>query len=131
MRRREPFGIRHAVLALLAGSLAACTTGAGLAPGSGTGPDLRQPDEAAMRAAIEQYLLSRNVGNAADRPRYLNATRIHRFQKRGCEPASAAPEVICAFLLETGTTYREARFSSHRFEQVEGRWVSRGPVRRR
>jgi hypothetical protein len=131
MKRRDRHGVRHAALALLAGALVACTTGAGLTTGPGSGPAAREPDEAAMREAIQQYLLSRNVGDAADRPRYLNATRIHRFQKRGCQPVSAEPGIVCAFLLETGTTYREARFSSHRFEWADGRWVSRGPVRRR
>jgi hypothetical protein len=95
MKRRERYGIRDAALALLAGTLAACTTGTGLASGSRAGSAAGEPDEAAMREAIQQYLLSRDVRNAADRPRYLNATR------------------------------------SHRFAQIEGRWVSRGPVRLR
>lgn len=82
-----------------------------------------------MRMAMQEYLLRRNVGKAEDRPRYLNATNIHRFQKRSCAPATPEPGVVCAYLLETGTTYREARFSRHRFEFVDGRWISRGPIR--
>lgn len=129
MTRDKRHGLRNLFVALLAGSMVACATGTGVAPANTSGPP--EPDEAAMREAIQQYLLGRNVGNVADRPRYLNATRIHRFQKRSCTPAKDQPGVTCAFLLETGTTYREARFSSHRFERVDGRWVSRGPVRTR
>jgi CubicO group peptidase (beta-lactamase class C family) len=88
-----------------------------------------EPDEAQLRAAMQDYLSGRDVGPVADRPRYLNATRIHRFEKRECRPATPQPGFICGYLLETGTTYREVRISSHRFEPVEGRWVSRGPVR--
>jgi CubicO group peptidase (beta-lactamase class C family) len=88
-----------------------------------------EPDEAQMRVAMQAYLEARNVGVAGDRPRYLNATNIARFQKRGCEPASPLPGVVCAYLLETGTTYREIRLSRHRFEFVDGHWVSRGPLR--
>ena len=89
----------------------------------------REPDESEMRQAMQVYLEARSAGVAADRPRYLNATRIARFQKRGCEPAVAQAGVICAYLLETGTTYREIRLSRHRFELVDGQWVSRGPLR--
>jgi CubicO group peptidase (beta-lactamase class C family) len=88
-----------------------------------------EPDEAQMRAAMQEFLQARNVGSAADRPRYLNATLIQRFQKRDCRMAAPLTGFICGYLLETGTTYREVRLSSHRFEQVAGRWVSRGPVR--
>lgn len=138
---------RAAALPLVAVALAACATGAGDAgsatvtaqvPGA-TGAAAEavatavatpeEPDEAQMRAAMQEYLLSRNIGSSADRPRYLNATRIHRFDKRECRPARPDAGVICGYFLETGTTYREVRLSSHRFERVDGRWVSRGPVR--
>lgn len=89
----------------------------------------REPDESQMRQAMQAYLEARSAGVAADRPRYLNATRIARFQKRGCQSAAPQGGVICAYLLETGTTYREIRLSRHRFELVDGQWVSLGPLR--
>lgn len=121
----------HAALALLASALASAGLLANAATDTAVSPATRpqEPDEAQMRAAMQEYLQHRNVGNAADRPRYLNATSIYQFKKRDCRPAQADTAVICGYMLVTGTTYREARFSSHRFEYVDGRWVSRGPVR--
>jgi CubicO group peptidase (beta-lactamase class C family) len=113
------------MLPLVAVALASCT--AGEAAAAVAAP--QEPDKSEMRAAMQEYLLSRNLGSSAGRPRYLDATRIHRFQKRECRPAQPAAGVVCGYFLETGTTYREVRLSSHRFERVDGRWVSRGPVR--
>lgn len=87
---------------------------------------VHEPSEPEMRAAMQEYLEARTP-DTADRPRYLNATRIHRFEKRGCRPADNG--VLCGYLLEVGTTYRAARISTHLFEFVDGNWVSRGPVR--
>ncbi|MCC5867688.1 MAG: hypothetical protein JJU27_04175 [Gammaproteobacteria bacterium] len=87
---------------------------------------VHEPTESEMRAAMQEYLEARTP-DTADRPRYLNATRIHRFEKRGCRPADHG--VLCGYLLEIGTTYRAARISTHLFEFVDGIWVSRGPVR--
>ena len=87
---------------------------------------VHEPTESEMRAAMQDYLEARTP-DSADRPRYLNATRIHRFEKRGCRPADHG--VLCGYLVEIGTTYRAARISTHLFEFVDGNWVSRGPVR--